>query len=59
MAKLFLFSSYLTRNNKKLIKKTNLLRLLLLLGFLVNSILASAQRVYDNATGDNEWRNNG
>ena len=38
-------------------KKIKLLRFLLLLGFLVNSTFALAQRVYDNAGGDNEWRN--
>ena len=40
-----------------MIKKIKILRFLLLLGFLVNSTSALAQRVYDNAGGDNEWRN--
>ena len=40
-----------------MIVKIKLLRFLLFLGFLVNSTFSLAQRVYDNASGDNEWRN--
>ena len=42
-----------------MIRKIKLLRLLLLLGFLTHSTFTLAQRVYNNAGGDNEWRNNG